>query len=368
MMIGHIRRLASSLILAMALAAVAQAQQNPQGQLFLGQLDDPRLLLVRDPAVIRDLKLQERQLEALRPIHDEIDQLIWPARQRKSETVAKAWRAGIEIWNERGEKILTAPQRRRLREITLRAQGTTALKRDEVAGKLKLSSTQRKEIATIFEETQQQLAKLQKRATAGESTDEIQSQYQAAAEEGQQRIINTLTEDQLGDWAELLGGPIPVDQLGKVSFRWPGITAAEEDWVQGGPLTEASFAGKVRIVHFFAFGCINCVRNYEVYRKWHEMFADREVVMIGIHTPETDRERDREALLAKLKSDRLHFPVLMDNDQQNWNAWGNAMWPSVYLVDRHGRIRAWWYGELNWQGAEGQKLLTEKVEQLLAEP
>jgi len=367
-MIGHIRRLASSLILAMALAAVAQAQQNPHGQLFLGQLDDPRLLLIRDPAVIRDLKLQERQLEALRPIHDTIDQLIWPARQRKPETVAKAWRAGIELWNERGEKILTPLQRRRLREITLRAQGTTALKRDDLADNLKLSSTQRKEIAAIFAETEKQLAELQKRANVGESAKDVQAEYQAAVEEGQQRIINTLTEEQLGDWAELLGGPIPVDQLGKVTFRWPGIHATEDDWVQGGPITEAALAGKVRIVHFFAFGCINCVRNYEAYRKWHEEFAGRGVVMIGIHTPETDRERERESLVAKLKSDRLPFPVLMDNDQTNWNAWGNAMWPSVYLVDHQGRIRAWWYGELNWQGAEGQKQLTEKIEQLLAEP
>ncbi|MEX1039717.1 MAG: redoxin domain-containing protein [Pirellulaceae bacterium] len=367
-MVSHIRRLAWSLTLLVGLAAVAQAQQNPHGQLFLGQLDDPRLLLVRDPAVVRDLKLQDRQVEALRPIHDKIDQIIWPARQRKPETVAAAWRAGIDIWNQEGEKILTAPQRRRLREITLRAQGTTALKRDDVADKLKLSTTQRKEIATIFAETEKQLAELQKRANAGESDGDVQGEYKAAAEEGQQRIINTLTEDQLGDWAELLGGPSSVDQLGKVTFRWPGISATAEDWVQGGPLTEPSLAGKVRIVHFFAFGCINCVRNYEAYRTWHEKLADRDVVMIGIHTPETDREREMEALLGKLKSDRLPFPVLMDNDQTNWNAWGNAMWPSVYLVDRHGRIRAWWYGELNWQGAEGQKLLTEKIEQLLSEP
>src|SRR5690606_10511078 len=148
-------------------------------------LDDPRLLLVRDPAAIRDLKLQDRQLEAHAPIHDEIDQLIWPARQRQGDTVAQARRASIEMWNERGEATLTGPQRPRLRAITLRAQGTTALSRDDVADRLKLSSTQRGEIATIFEETEKQLAELQKRANSGEPVEEIQSQYQAAAEEGQ---------------------------------------------------------------------------------------------------------------------------------------------------------------------------------------
>ena len=63
----------------------------------------------------------------------------------------------------------------------------------------------------------------------------------------------------------------------------------------------------------------------------------------------------------------LTFPILLDTAKRNWDAWGNSMWPSVYLIDKHGYVRYWWYGELNWQGAEGEKLLRERIEELVAE-
>jgi hypothetical protein len=59
--------------------------------------------------------------------------------------------------------------------------------------------------------------------------------------------------------------------------------------------------------------------------------------------------------------------VIIDNAKENWNAWGNSMWPSVYLIDKRGNVRYWWYGELNWQGAKGQELMGSRIEQLLAE-
>ena len=61
------------------------------------------------------------------------------------------------------------------------------------------------------------------------------------------------------------------------------------------------------------------------------------------------------------------FPVVIDNSSENWNSWGNSMWPSVYLIDKQGKIRYWWYGELNWQGAQGDKIMRRRIEELLAE-
>lgn len=69
----------------------------------------------------------------------------------------------------------------------------------------------------------------------------------------------------------------------------------------------------------------------------------------------------------KAAEDGLVFPIAVDNGMKNWNAWSNSMWPSVYLVDKQGRVRYWWYGELNWQGAEGDKYMREKIDELLAE-
>ena len=63
----------------------------------------------------------------------------------------------------------------------------------------------------------------------------------------------------------------------------------------------------------------------------------------------------------------LTFPILIDANKKNWNAWGNSMWPSVYLIDKQGYVRYWWYGELNWQGAQGEKLLRQRIEELLKE-
>jgi len=89
---------------------------------------------------------------------------------------------------------------------------------------------------------------------------------------------------------------------------------------------------------------------------------------VGIHTPEGGGEFDVEQVRKKAAEAKFTFPVLIDNDKKNWNAWGNSMWPSVYLVDKKGDLRFWWYGELNWQGQEGEKYLRQRIEELLAEP
>lgn len=68
-----------------------------------------------------------------------------------------------------------------------------------------------------------------------------------------------------------------------------------------------------------------------------------------------------------MKEAQLKFPVVVDNDKKTWNNWGNTMWPSVYLIDKKGYIRYWWYGELNWKGTEGEKIMRKRIEELLAE-
>ena len=59
--------------------------------------------------------------------------------------------------------------------------------------------------------------------------------------------------------------------------------------------------------------------------------------------------------------------MIADIEMKNWNAWGNSMWPSVYLIDKRGYIRYWWYGELNWKTTEGEKIMRKQIEKLLAE-
>ena len=86
-----------------------------------------------------------------------------------------------------------------------------------------------------------------------------------------------------------------------------------------------------------------------------------------MHTPETSRERDIENVKQAVAEAKFDFPVLVDNEERVWNDWGNSMWPAVYLIDKQGLIRYWWYGELNWQGRQGEQIMRRRIEELLAE-
>lgn len=112
---------------------------------------------------------------------------------------------------------------------------------------------------------------------------------------------------------------------------------------------------------------MNCHRNYPWYKGWYDAFSNRGLTIVGIHTPETASERNPANVRRKVNEAGFRFPVLIDEDNKNWNAWGNSMWPSVYLIDKTGYIRYWWYGELNWQDAGGQKIMQKRIEELLAE-
>jgi len=139
------------------------------------------------------------------------------------------------------------------------------------------------------------------------------------------------------------------------------------NWLSGEAKSLANLRGKVVAVHFYAFGCINCVRNLPHYKSWHDDLAAQDLVVIGIQTPETQRERDLVAVKKAAKESAIEYSVLMDPAAENWKAWGNTMWPTVYLIDKDGYIRAWWQGELNWQDAKGEQTMRENILKLLAE-
>ena len=119
------------------------------------------------------------------------------------------------------------------------------------------------------------------------------------------------------------------------------------------------------ILHFYAFECVNCQRNLPIYAEWQRKYADKGVVVIGIQSPETDRERQPEAVITAAKEAGIDYPVQFDGDSATWKAWGNTMWPTVYVIDQQGYLRVWWQGELNWQGAKGDEVISKAVEKLL---
>jgi thiol-disulfide isomerase/thioredoxin len=143
--------------------------------------------------------------------------------------------------------------------------------------------------------------------------------------------------------------------------EFTGVTA----WVNSEPLKLADQKGKVVIVHFWTNGCVNCIHNYPHYRAWQDKYKDnKDLLIIGVHTPEFDAEKDVDRIRSRMAKNQLKFAVAVDNDWANWKAWGNRYWPCIYLVDKKGNVRHRWEGEL---GDDGYKKVTAQIGELLAE-
>jgi peptide-methionine (R)-S-oxide reductase len=136
----------------------------------------------------------------------------------------------------------------------------------------------------------------------------------------------------------------------------------------GKPLSLASRRGKVTIVEFWTYGCSNCRANLPAYARWHKKFADKGVAVIGIHTPETPGERDPKSVARQVKALGITYPVLLDANRENWNRWKQQYWPTVYVLDKSGRVRTKWEGELAYGGRNGEAKIAALVEDLLKEP
>ncbi|MCX6914452.1 MAG: redoxin domain-containing protein [Verrucomicrobiota bacterium] len=164
------------------------------------------------------------------------------------------------------------------------------------------------------------------------------------------------------------GGPL---FAGESSQSSAGVVAPEltgDSWLnlpKGSRLSIAILKGRVTIVHFWTFGCINCKRNLPAYSRWWKRFADKGVVVIGIHTPETEAERDPANVAKKVKELGIGYPVLLDAEHQNWNRWQQRIWPAIYLIDKQGRVRYLWEGELEYQNAGGEAKMTRLIVELL---
>jgi len=127
------------------------------------------------------------------------------------------------------------------------------------------------------------------------------------------------------------------------------------------PLTKASLQGKVVLIDFWTYSCINCIRTFPHLTAWHKNYADQGLVIVGVHTPDFDFEKDEANVKAALAKHGISYPVAMDNDYGTWRAYANRYWPSHYLMDRRGRLRYRHFGEGNYAETEA------KIRELLAE-
>jgi thiol-disulfide isomerase/thioredoxin len=145
-----------------------------------------------------------------------------------------------------------------------------------------------------------------------------------------------------------------------VKGQLPSLAGAT-GWLNSPPLTAAGLRGKVVLVDFWTYSCINCLRTIPYVRAWAEKYKDQGLVVIGVHTPEFAFEKDVGNVKDAIADLEIDYPVAVDNDYAIWRAFNNRYWPAHYFIDAQGRIRHHHFGEGSYDVSERviQELLAE---------
>lgn len=153
-------------------------------------------------------------------------------------------------------------------------------------------------------------------------------------------------------------GTVTNVQIDKSQFKIAPELAKISGYINTDPITLADLRGKVVLVDFWTYSCINCIRTIPYLNAWHEKYADDGLVIVGVHTPEFEFEKDYNNVKAAVEKFEIEYPVAQDNDKGTWKAYENRYWPRKYLIDNEGYIR---YDHIG----EGRYAETEKVIQSL---
>ena len=133
--------------------------------------------------------------------------------------------------------------------------------------------------------------------------------------------------------------------------RLPPFSGAT-GWLNSPPLRTEDLSGRVVLVDFWTYTCINWLRTLGYVRAWAEKYADHGLVVVGVHTPEFPFERDVDNVRQAVNDMRLEYPVALDSDYAIWEAFSNRYWPAVYIADADGRIRHHQFGEGGYEECE----------------
>ena len=128
--------------------------------------------------------------------------------------------------------------------------------------------------------------------------------------------------------------PHPASEAPKPAPALTGIT----QWLNSPPLTLSSLRGQVVLVDFWTYACANCIHTLPHLKRWHALYKNQGLTVIGIHTPEFAFEREPDNVRTAIAQWGITYPVALDNQYRTWNAWHNDYWPALYLIDRQGRI------------------------------
>ncbi len=141
-------------------------------------------------------------------------------------------------------------------------------------------------------------------------------------------------------------------------------------WFNSDPLTMKELKGKVVLVDFWTYTCINCIRTLPYLKSWHAKYSDKGLVIIGVHAPEFEFEKDAINVQKAIADFGIKYPVMQDNDFSTWRAYRNNYWPAKYLIDKDGNIRYTHFGEGDYDETELaiQELLSEAGAEITTTP
>ncbi|HWU42003.1 MAG TPA: thioredoxin family protein, partial [Bdellovibrio sp.] len=132
-------------------------------------------------------------------------------------------------------------------------------------------------------------------------------------------------------------------------------------WLNSPPLSFESLKGKVVLVDFWTYSCINCLRTLPYVKSWAAKYKNQGLVVIGVHTPEFAFEKDPSNVMKALRDLEITYPIAMDNDYVIWNSFENRYWPAHYFIDRTGKIRHHHFGEGGYE--ESEKVIQELLQE-----
>lgn len=160
-----------------------------------------------------------------------------------------------------------------------------------------------------------------------------------------------------------------IGEVGSIAQEIQGISG----WINSEPLTMESLRGKVVLVDFWTYTCVNCIRTMPFLREWQDKYADEGLVILGVHAPEFEFEEVRENVEKAVEEFQITWPVLQDNEMETWAAFNNRFWPAKYLIDKDGVIQYTHFGEGAYDETELEirKLLVEAgatIDSIVANP
>ncbi len=153
----------------------------------------------------------------------------------------------------------------------------------------------------------------------------------------------------------------PMDQSLPNLGKAPEFTGIEKWLNTDKPPTMKSLGGKVVLVDFWTYTCINCIRTLPHVTSWYDKYKDQGLVVVGVHTPEFEFEKNTNNVLGAVAQYKIRYPVAQDNNYETWRAFDNHYWPAKYLIDREGNIRYFHFGEGEYDTTE------HHIRELLAE-